>query len=127
MQNPTGTIMSVERRTELLRLAAEYGVPVFEDDRYADLVRTGERPPALYAMSKRADVIHIGSFSKSIAPALRASLGGAVGDHVAHAAAQDRRGLGLAGTDDARRILHAAFCEPRARAAQGACAPSSKR
>jgi len=71
VQNPTGTIMSVERRTELLRLAAEYGVPVFEDDCYSDLVWTGERPPALYAMSKRADVIHIGSFSKSIAPALR--------------------------------------------------------
>jgi 2-aminoadipate transaminase len=46
-------------------------VPVFEDDCYADLAWTGERPPALYAMSKAANVIHIGSFSKSIAPALR--------------------------------------------------------
>jgi len=71
VQNPTATIMGRERRAELLRLAGEYGVPVFEDDCYADLVWDGVRPPAIYAMSERANVIHIGSFSKSIAPALR--------------------------------------------------------
>jgi len=71
VQNPTGTILPVERRRELLRLAAEYGVPVFEDDCYCDLIWSGQRPPAIYSMSDRANVIHIGSFSKSIAPALR--------------------------------------------------------
>ncbi|EGP08645.1 putative valine-pyruvate aminotransferase [Bradyrhizobiaceae bacterium SG-6C] len=71
VQNPTGTIMSEERRRELLRLADEYGVPIFEDDCYADLIWSGKRPPALYAMSKTGNVIHIGSFSKSVAPALR--------------------------------------------------------
>jgi 2-aminoadipate transaminase len=71
VQNPTGTIMPEARRAELLKLAQEYGVPVFEDDCYADLIWDGKRPPALYAMSPNAGVIHIGSFSKSIAPALR--------------------------------------------------------
>ena len=71
VQNPTGTIMSEARRRELLRLAAEHGVPIFEDDCYADLIWDGRRPPALYAMSQHGGVIHIGSFSKSIAPALR--------------------------------------------------------
>ena len=71
VQNPTGTIMGEQRRLELLRLSEEYGVPIFEDDCYADLVWDGRRPPAIYAMSKRGGVIHIGSFSKSIAPALR--------------------------------------------------------
>jgi 2-aminoadipate transaminase len=71
VQNPTATIMPVERRAELLRLSAAYGVPIFEDDCYADLIWSGERPPAIYAMSERGGVIHIGSFSKSIAPALR--------------------------------------------------------
>jgi len=71
VQNPTATIMPVERRSELLRLAAAHGVPVFEDDCYSDLIWSGQRPPALYAMSERGGVIHIGSFSKSIAPALR--------------------------------------------------------
>ncbi|TXJ29427.1 MAG: PLP-dependent aminotransferase family protein [Afipia sp.] len=71
VQNPTGTIMSEERRRDLLKLSEEYGVPIFEDDCYADLIWSGKRPPALYAMSKTDNVIHIGSFSKSVAPALR--------------------------------------------------------
>lgn len=71
VQNPTGTILSEQRRAELLKLADDYGVPIFEDDCYADLIWNGQRPPALYAMSKTANVIHIGSFSKSVAPALR--------------------------------------------------------
>ena len=71
VQNPTATIMPVERRRELLRLAAAHGVPIFEDDCYSDLIWSGQRPPALYAMSEHGGVIHIGSFSKSVAPALR--------------------------------------------------------
>ncbi len=71
VQNPTGTIMPQARRAELLRLSAEYGVPIFEDDCYADLIWNHERPPAIHAMSQHGGVIHIGSFSKSIAPALR--------------------------------------------------------
>jgi 2-aminoadipate transaminase len=71
VQNPTGSIMSVERRHEFLRLSREHGVPIFEDECYSDLVWDGKRPPALYAMSEHGGVIHIGSFSKSIAPALR--------------------------------------------------------
>jgi 2-aminoadipate transaminase len=71
VQNPTGTIMGEDRRLELLRLARAHGVPIFEDDCYADLIWDGRRPPALYAMSRHGGVIHIGSFSKSIAPALR--------------------------------------------------------
>ena len=71
VQNPTGTIMPLERRAELLKLAEQYGVPIFEDDCYADLIWDRQRPPALHAMSRNGGVIHIGSFSKSIAPALR--------------------------------------------------------
>ena len=71
VQNPTGTILPVERRREMLRLSAAHGVPIFEDDCYSDLVWSGKRPPAIYSMSEQGGVIHIGSFSKSIAPALR--------------------------------------------------------
>jgi len=71
VQNPTGTILNEARRHDMLRLAEQYGVPIFEDDCYADLIWDGKRPPALYAMSRHGGVIHIGSFSKSIAPALR--------------------------------------------------------
>ena len=71
VQNPTGTIMPEARRAELLRLSESHGVPIFEDDCYADLIWDGRRPPAIHAMAKNGGVIHIGSFSKSIAPALR--------------------------------------------------------
>src|SRR6516164_8511566 len=41
VQNPTGTILPEARRHEMLRLAHDYGVPIFEDDCYADLIWDG--------------------------------------------------------------------------------------
>jgi 2-aminoadipate transaminase len=108
VQNPTGTIMPEYRRIEFLRLADEYGVPIFEDDCYADLVWDGARPPALYAMDKTGGVIHIGSFSKSIAPALR------VGFIVAPWAILSRM-LALktdAGSGALEQMVLAEFCAP---------------
>ena len=61
VQNPTGTIMPEPRRAELLKLSQNYGVPIFEDDCYADLIWDGKRPPAIHAMAT-GGVIHIGSF-----------------------------------------------------------------
>ncbi len=71
VQNPSGTVMSVQRRRELLSLAAEYGIPIFEDDCYADLLWEGERPATIRSMDQAGQVIYCGTFSKSIAPALR--------------------------------------------------------
>jgi 2-aminoadipate transaminase len=71
VQNPTATVMSEARRAELLQLSQTYAVPIFEDECYADLVWSGTRPRALLGMARDGRVIHIGSFSKSIAPALR--------------------------------------------------------
>src|ERR1041385_3844338 len=71
VQNPTATIMPEARPAEQLLPSEQLGVAVFEDDCYSDLIWDGQRPPALYAMSKAGNVIHIGTFSKSIAPALR--------------------------------------------------------
>ncbi|MFO1160900.1 MAG: PLP-dependent aminotransferase family protein [Reyranellaceae bacterium] len=71
VQNPTGAIMGEARRAELIKIARDHGVMIFEDECYSDLVWSGKRPPSLYAMAGGEGVIHIGSFSKSIAPALR--------------------------------------------------------
>ncbi|WP_316234877.1 PLP-dependent aminotransferase family protein [Bradyrhizobium sp. SZCCHNR1004] len=71
VQNPTGTVMPESRRLELLRLSEQHGVPIFEDDCYADLTWDGQRPRAIHALAEHGSVIHIGSFSKSVAPALR--------------------------------------------------------
>jgi 2-aminoadipate transaminase len=79
VQNPTGSIMPVERRRALLDLAKKHGVAIFEDECYADLVWGGAAPAAIYAMDPTR-VIHVGSFSKTLAPALR--LGYVVADWV---------------------------------------------
>ncbi|MGI9498859.1 MAG: PLP-dependent aminotransferase family protein [Geminicoccaceae bacterium] len=71
VQNPTGTVLPRERRLEMLRLAAVHDLPIFEDDCYADLLWEGDRPPAIRALDEDGRVIYCGSFSKSIAPALR--------------------------------------------------------
>jgi 2-aminoadipate transaminase len=71
IQNPTASILPLDRRHALIKLSHEYNVPIFEDECYADLLWEGvEAPPALYALDPGC-VIHLGSFSKSLAPALR--------------------------------------------------------
>lgn len=71
IQNPTATIMSLERRHQLLDLAKAHDVPIVEDDCYADLIWDGKRPAAIHALDDSGRVIYVGSFSKSLAPALR--------------------------------------------------------
>ena len=71
VQNPTGTIMPEERRLKFLKIARGYGVPIFEDDCYADLTFGAERPKAIRALDEGGQVIFCGSFSKTVAPALR--------------------------------------------------------
>jgi 2-aminoadipate transaminase len=71
VQNPTGSVMPEDRRLELLRLARAHGVPIFEDDCYAELTFDGARPRAIRALDDQGQVIYCGSFSKTIAPALR--------------------------------------------------------
>ncbi len=70
VQNPTGAIMGMARRRDIIAVAKRHGTPIFEDECYADLIWAGEAPPALYAMAPE-QVLHIGSFSKTVAPALR--------------------------------------------------------
>ncbi|MCY4665705.1 MAG: PLP-dependent aminotransferase family protein, partial [Acidimicrobiaceae bacterium] len=72
VQNPTGTVMPVERRLEMLEVARRYEVAIFEDDCYADLVFDGARPPTIRSLdAEGGQVVYCGSFSKTLAPALR--------------------------------------------------------
>jgi 2-aminoadipate transaminase len=109
VQNPTGTIMPEERRRALLQLATEYGVPIFEDDCYADLIWDGQRPPAIHAMSESGNVIHVGSFSKSIAPALRVGYIVAPWPILSRALALKTDG----GTGALEQMVLAEFCAPQ--------------
>jgi 2-aminoadipate transaminase len=71
VQNPTGSIMPEARRREMIALAREYGTMIFEDECYSDLIWNGKRPRSIYSLAGGDGVIFVGSFSKSIAPALR--------------------------------------------------------
>ncbi|WP_374361970.1 PLP-dependent aminotransferase family protein [Pseudoduganella danionis] len=68
LQNPTGHTMPAARRLELLRVCARHGVMIIEDDPYTLLADTA--PPPL-AASAPAQVAHIATLSKCLAPGLR--------------------------------------------------------
>ncbi|MFG3284165.1 PLP-dependent aminotransferase family protein [Streptomyces sp. NPDC048111] len=70
-QFPTGVILSGERRRALVRWAYGRGATVLEDDYHNEFTFTGERLPALAAERHRDTVVYVGSFSKTLFPALR--------------------------------------------------------
>ncbi len=70
-QNPSGTILPLERRKALLDICKGRGVLVVEDDCYADVVFEGVMPPAIYTLGEPGDVLYIGSFSKILGPGAR--------------------------------------------------------
>ena len=72
-QYPTGVTMSLERRLRLLDLVSERGAFVLEDD-YDSEFRYAERPIAsLQGLDGGRNVIYLGTFSKSLAPGIRAA------------------------------------------------------
>ena len=73
-QYPLGTVMPIRRRMELLRWA-EGGSDryIIEDDYDSEFRYKGKPIPALQGFDGSGKVIYIGTFSKSIAPAIRLS------------------------------------------------------
>ncbi len=70
-QNPTSVSLSRPRRQVLAQLAAEFEVPVIEDDPYFGLQYDGEPQPVVKSFDQEDQVIYVGSFSKILAPGLR--------------------------------------------------------
>ncbi|MBX3014995.1 MAG: PLP-dependent aminotransferase family protein [Caldilineaceae bacterium] len=70
-QNPLGWTLSLARRRALVELAQKYGMPILEDDCYADLRYDGQELPSLYTLDGSGHVIYVSSFSKTIAPGMR--------------------------------------------------------
>ncbi len=71
-QYPTGIVMPVKRRQELLAwAAAKQGRYLIEDDYDSEFRYKGKPIPALQGMDSQGKVIYIGTFSRSIAPAIR--------------------------------------------------------
>lgn len=73
-QFPTGIVMPVGRRSEILSWAnEEEGRFIIEDDYDSEFRYKGVPIPSLQALDRKGKVIYLGTFSKSIAPAIRVS------------------------------------------------------
>lgn len=69
--NPKGTTLSRERRAALVELCRAHRVPILEDNPYGELRFRGDAPPPLAALDDSGVVIHLGTFSKTLAPGMR--------------------------------------------------------
>ncbi len=74
--NPSGAMLSLERRRKVLELAVKYQTLIVEDDPYGDLYFGDAPPPSLLALTpevpgSRDLVAHCGSLSKVLSPGLR--------------------------------------------------------
>jgi GntR family transcriptional regulator, regulator for abcA and norABC len=70
-QNPTTTIMSLQKRQLLIEKCQYFQLPIIEDDIYRDLWIDEPAPPPLKTFDQQGQVLYIGSFSKTIAAGLR--------------------------------------------------------
>jgi DNA-binding transcriptional MocR family regulator len=69
-QNPTGQTLSEPRRREIVALAEQQNLLLFEDDPYGLIRFEGEALPALFDLTEKRS-IYSSSFSKTVAPGLR--------------------------------------------------------
>jgi GntR family transcriptional regulator/MocR family aminotransferase len=69
-QYPTGGILPIQRRKHAIRLAEQSGAYLIEDDYDGDIRLKGVPIPPLYSLDPER-VIYVGTFSKTLAPALR--------------------------------------------------------
>jgi len=83
--NPTGTVMPLHRRRQLLALAKRFDVPILEDAVYHELGYDGAAPPPLKALDEDRLVVHASGFSKILLPGTRTGYliaGGALRDRL---------------------------------------------
>ena len=69
--NPSGATLSLERRKRLVKLSANYKIPIIEDSPYSELVLDGEKFSTLKSLDEYGCVIYLGSFSKTFCPGFR--------------------------------------------------------
>jgi 2-aminoadipate transaminase len=69
-QNPTGRRIGLERRREIVNIAAQRDLLLIEDDPYGELSYGGEKLQTLFSMNP-SGVLYTGSFSKLLSPGMR--------------------------------------------------------
>lgn len=61
--NPTGIVMSLEKRRRLLEITGKYCIPVIEEDSQRDFRYEGGRLPTLYSLDRYRSVVYLDSFT----------------------------------------------------------------
>lgn len=69
--NPTGAVLSLGQREAVLDYCAGKGITVLEDNPYGMFRYDGERLPTMFGLDRHGCVIYLGTYSKTICPALR--------------------------------------------------------
>ncbi|NRF38179.1 PLP-dependent aminotransferase family protein [Pedobacter foliorum] len=70
-QNPTGILLSDEKKKKVLEIATQHQIPIIENDIYGDLYFNDSRPSTIRNFDTTGLVITYSSFSKTIAPGIR--------------------------------------------------------
>ncbi|MEE8421597.1 MAG: PLP-dependent aminotransferase family protein [Dehalococcoidia bacterium] len=76
--NPSGSTLPLDRREQLVKLAARHRALVVEDDAYTGIDLDGPPPTSLLEVARGQGILRAGTFSKTIATGLR--VGWIVGD-----------------------------------------------
>ncbi|MGR4870011.1 PLP-dependent aminotransferase family protein [Variovorax sp. LARHSF232] len=74
--NPSGAMLSLERRKKVLEMAVKHNTLIVEDDPYGDLYFGAAPPPSILSLAEQVPgsrelVAHCGSLSKVLSPGLR--------------------------------------------------------
>ncbi|MGG2106552.1 PLP-dependent aminotransferase family protein [Lysinibacillus pakistanensis] len=72
-QFPTGIVMPITRRMELLEWAREENAYIIEDDYDGEFRYSGKPIPALHGLDSYENVVYMGTFSKSLIPSIKLS------------------------------------------------------
>jgi GntR family transcriptional regulator / MocR family aminotransferase len=70
-QYPLGSVLSLQRRMELINVAWRVGALILEDDYDSDFWFSGEPLPSLQGLVEDSPVLYLGTFSKTMFPGLR--------------------------------------------------------
>ncbi|MEH7415541.1 PLP-dependent aminotransferase family protein [Neobacillus drentensis] len=70
-QNPTGTLLDLDKRKKVLEISSEYGIPIVEDDPYSLISFSGEKMKTLKSLDYNGNVLYISSLTKIVASGLR--------------------------------------------------------
>ena len=71
-QNPMGMTLGLDRRRRMVEISHRYGVPIFENESYADFRIDGDPlPPAMMAMDDEDSVMYVSAYTKLLGCGLR--------------------------------------------------------